>query len=103
MNCLCGKKKVESKNISSCMNCRSNPAIFLRDFDYKKLPVEYFHEPDEYVKSILRRENISAYPDYWIHLPHELKLTRYQYKVCIDCYNLLKDQDLNLWNEWIRI
>lgn len=107
MNCCCGKNEIdinEVKQNNICMRCNDNIVTnHVREFDYKKLPKEYFHEPNYYVVAILKRQNIDPYPDYWIQLPPDLLLTRYRYRVCTLCYNQIKNDKLHPWNEWREI
>lgn len=97
---------VENTVIHTCMKCHKNLAKHLRTFDYTKLSQEYFHRPNDGVISLLSVRGISGddlYPDYWIHLPSYILMTRYPYRVCDDCYETEKNIPLNAWNEWIDI
>jgi len=100
MSCLCRKDGHQLDQISVCMSCHNGIVTHIREFNYRKLPDAYFHEPHDYVLSILKRQNIDTYPDYWIQLPPGLKLTRYQYRVCDNCYNQIQRNEVYPWNEW---
>ena len=105
MGCLCEKIKEEEKikidKSDMCMRCNINDSKYIREFNYKKLPHEYFYKPHEFIIAILKIQNINPYPDYWIQLPPELKLTRYKYKVCSNCFiRSILNENIYQWNEW---
>lgn len=87
----------------TCRNCKLNEASYVRKFDHTKLPKEYFHEPDPTLKTMLEISSVEIYPEYWIHLPDHLKLTRYDFKVCDECYAKLISYPTNAWNYWSLI
>src|SRR5580765_7265113 len=61
----------ETKHVSSaremCYRCGNKPYTYIRIFDYRYLPPEYFHSPDEDMLNIMKTLNISemeTYPEY---------------------------------------
>jgi hypothetical protein len=87
-----------------CYRCGDAEFMHIRVIDYNLLPEEYFHKPDLDALKKLEEIGISeldCYPDYWVHLPEQYRLTKYPYKVCDDCYNEIKDNPLHKWNVWI--
>lgn len=105
-------KKEDKKNKTNniCQKCGSlngtNYAKYIRTFDYHKLPEKYFYKPEGHEEALLKTSGISEndlYPDYWIHLPKTLMVTKYPYKVCEKCYYIEKHEKLEVWNEWQKI
>lgn len=109
-----GKKKNTNQEITNnidlkkkilCRRCHSAQSTHVRVFDHKLLPPEYFYKPDEYTLGLLACRGINrddAYPNYWVHLPKEYELTKYPYKICEKCYEIEKNNTMNIWNRWMK-
>lgn len=86
-----------------CQICKINKADYVRVFDHTSLPAEYFYPPEEnfelMIEKIKDMNNVSFYPDCWIHLPMDKILTRYDTRYCKECYD--KCEKLDEWNYWI--
>jgi len=92
-------------NEELCFRCNTFCYTHIRVFDYRLLPKEYFYRPNDKTLAILKEQGIfemDTYPDHWVHLPKKYILTKYPYKVCENCYNLIKDVPLQAWNKWIE-
>ncbi len=99
----CGSKRATRE---MCYRCTSVPYTYIREFDYKLLPAEYFHLPDDNTLNIMKTQGLSemeTYPEYWIHLPREFVLSKYPYKVCDECYDAIKDNQTHVWNTWNQV
>lgn len=89
----------------TCQLCHEQPTTYVRVFDYRLLPTEFFQRPDQNILSLLHSRGITdedAYPNYWVQLPKELSLTKYPFKICEICYCVEKNKPLNIWNQWIK-
>lgn len=89
-----------------CRLCKHARSTYIRRFNYKNLPPEYFHQPDDTVKSLLIAKGLSIsdiYPEFWIHLPKDLKPTKYTIKVCESCYKEQIQKNVQPWNTWESI
>lgn len=89
-----------------CYRCSKTPYTYVRIFDHRLLPAEYFHQPDDNMLNIMKTHGLSemeTYPEYWIHLPQDLILTKYPYKVCDECYQVAKNNQTYAWNIWNKI
>lgn len=89
----------------TCQKCHKFLTTYVRIFDYKMLPNEFFKRPDPSVEFLLNTSTFTEtniYPNFWVQLPKELNLTKYPFKVCDGCYQIEKDIPLNIWNQWIE-
>jgi hypothetical protein len=76
----------------------------MRIFNYKLLPPEYFHPPDENIVIMLGYHGVkNLYPDYWIHLPPEKLLTKYTTKACSYCYVNRYNKFADPWCQWKKL
>lgn len=84
-----------------CSKCHINKAVKVRKLDKKKLPSEYFHPPDETISLMLKFHKMdSSNTDYWIHLPPEMILSKYDYYLCHTCVSTEANYE---WNYWMLI
>lgn len=73
----------------------------IRKFDYQNLPTEYFYHPSPgMTMMIVTRVGYIPYPDTWIHLPYDKRLTGYDTRCCYECYAALDNIGLDPWNYW---
>lgn len=98
-------RKKNKKNKIKCSNCRENNATNVRIFDYKKLPTEYFHRPDETIVQMLKYSipEDEIYPTYWIHLPLNMICSKYPYYTCDECHKKIYKEFLFTWNRWEKL
>lgn len=98
-------RKQNNKKENLCQKCRGNKAKYIKRFDYRKLPNKYFHYPDPLLMraiemSYFQTDSVNIFPDYWIDLPQDLILTKYDYRVCKECYEVEKQKSIPEWNSW---
>lgn len=99
-------KKKKSKNSKKlCMTCKNSEIKYIREFDYKKLPPEYFHRPDNSVITLANQFKASSkmFPDFWIQLPKDLVLTKYVLCLCSTCYDKISSDPIQPWNRWTKV
>ncbi|AYV75525.1 MAG: hypothetical protein Terrestrivirus2_33 [Terrestrivirus sp.] len=121
--CKWRKKRNNEIFIPQCSLCKKNPIKFIRKFKIKLLPSEYMLSiEDTCAQVLISSHGLNYYEDkmHFVNLPRELALTKYDYKLCEQCYKIHKKKTINeypdyyyykehfnngdfLWTEWEHI
>jgi hypothetical protein len=87
---MCWRNKKKSKIIyPNCSVCKKNPIKYKRELNLNLVPNEYILSIDDTCAQILI---VSYGMDYskdkinFVNLPKELVMTKYDYKLCEECY-----------------
>jgi len=89
-----------------CQKCHKKKAKYIRKFDIDKVPTSYFMRQDDNCADLLiNYHKIDYYSNkfYFLKLPKEYLLTKYNYYVCKKCFDIEAKEDSMVWNSWEKI